>query len=103
MGCRQGASHRRSNFRLFTLIWRQVNGWEPAMRNGNRVFGPDELKVLSQIVASASHQLCSLPQNKASDRNLLREMVAKQAIEFAGADLLNVSAIRKKIVAALAS
>lgn len=71
------------------------------MRNGNRVFGSDELKVLSQIVASVSHQLCSLPQYQVSDHNLLRERVAKQAIEFAGADLLNVCAIRQKIVAAL--
>lgn len=73
------------------------------MRNGNRVFGPDELKVLSQIITSASHQLCSLPRHQGSDHNLLREMVAKQAIDFAGADLLNVSAIRQRIVAALQS
>jgi hypothetical protein len=71
------------------------------MRNGNRVFGSDELKVLSQIVSSVSHQLSSLPQYQVSDHNLLREKVAKQAIELAGADLLNVCAIRQKIVAAL--
>jgi hypothetical protein len=73
------------------------------MRNGNRVFGPDELKVLSQIIAAANHQLCSLPQHRVSDRNLLRERIAKHALEFAGADLLNVSAIRQRIVAALQS
>jgi hypothetical protein len=71
------------------------------MRSGNQVFGPDELKVLSQIVASTSRQLYSLPQHRTSDPVHLREKVAKQAIKYASADLLNVRAIRRKIVAAL--
>lgn len=58
------------------------------MRNGNKVFGPDELKVLSQIVTVASQQLHALPLYQALDRNVLREKVAKQAIAYAGTDLL---------------
>lgn len=70
------------------------------MRNGNKVFGPDELKVLSQIVTMASEQLHSLPQYQALDHNAVREKVAKQAIAYAEADLLDVCTIRQKIVAA---
>jgi len=69
------------------------------MRNGNRVFGPDELKVLSQIVTAASQQLHALPQHQALDCNVLREKVAKQAIAYAGTDLLDVYTIRQRIVA----
>jgi hypothetical protein len=71
------------------------------MRSGNQVFGPNELKVLGQIVTLASQQLCSLPQHRTSDHNLLREKVAKQAIVHAGPDLLDVSAISERILAAL--
>jgi hypothetical protein len=71
------------------------------MRKGNQVFGPDELKILSQIIAEASRQLCSLPQHRVSDHIALREKVAKQAIAQASTDLLNVCAIRQKIITAL--
>jgi hypothetical protein len=70
------------------------------MRRDNRVFGPDELKVLSQIVTMASQQLCSVPHYQGLDHNALREKVAKQAIAYAGTDLLDVIAIRQKILAA---
>jgi hypothetical protein len=73
------------------------------MRNGNRVFGPDELKVLSQIVTMTSQQLHALPPYRGLDHNALREKVAKQAIACAGADLLDLCAIRQRIVAAWSS
>jgi hypothetical protein len=70
------------------------------MRNGDRVFGPDELKVLSQIVTWACQKLRSVPHYRGLDHNALREKVAKQAIAYAGNDLLDVIAIRQKIIAA---
>lgn len=68
------------------------------MRRECQAFGPDELKVLSQIITSASLELQKMGSD---DCDQLRERIARQALKYASDDLLNINEIRQKVVASL--
>ena len=68
------------------------------MRINMQVYGPDELKVLSQIVDTVLRE--SSPESVVLDARL-RERVSKQVIKHAARDVLNVDSIKRAVLAGL--
>jgi hypothetical protein len=73
---------------------------ESAMRSNMQVYGPDELKVLSQIVNAVLSE--SGPDSVVLDAQL-RERVGRQVIKHAARDVLNVEGIKRAVLAGLKS
>jgi hypothetical protein len=71
---------------------------ESVMRNKMQVYGPDELKVLSQIVNAVLSE--SRTESVALDAQL-RERLGKQVIKHAASDVLNVDGIKRAVLAGL--
>ena len=71
------------------------------MRSKMQVYGPDELKVLIQIVNVVLRETQSeTGAGRVPDAHL-RERIGKQVLERAGDDLLNVNGIRRAVLASL--
>ena len=71
------------------------------MRSKMQVYGPDELKVLNQIVNAVLRETRSETGAGGLPDAHLRERVGKQVLERAGDDLLNVNGIRRAVLASL--
>jgi hypothetical protein len=69
------------------------------MRKGTLVCGPDELKVLQEILDSCVGQLKDCPTHRHADEAKLRLRVAKQVLKYAAKDILDVSTIKRKVLA----
>jgi hypothetical protein len=65
------------------------------MRKGTLVCGPDELKVLQQILDSCMGQLKNHLTHRHADEAQLR--AAKQVLRHAAKDILDVSTIKRKV------
>jgi hypothetical protein len=71
------------------------------MRSKMQVYGPDELKVLNQIVNAILQEtqfdtgIAGVPEAQ------LRERIGKQVLKRAADDLLNVNGIRRAVLASL--
>ena len=72
---------------------------DTAMRKDMLIFGPDEFKVLQQIVDSCMAQLNYHPTHRHADKARLRQRVSKQVFKHAAADILDVEAIKRKVLA----
>jgi hypothetical protein len=68
------------------------------MRTGTTVCGSDELKVLDQIVDSIADQLKRHERYSEVDQAKLRERISKQVFRQAGSDVLNVDAIKRRVL-----
>jgi hypothetical protein len=76
-------------------------GWrEKPMRRSTRLYGPDELKVIEQIVDAVVAQLSRGKRLDAAEKKRLRERVSKQVFKLSNAELLEVDAIRQRVLAA---
>ena len=71
------------------------------MRSKMQVYGPDELKVLNQIVSAVLRQTQSETGLAGVPDAQLRERVGKQVLKRAADDLLNVNGIRRAVLASL--
>jgi hypothetical protein len=70
------------------------------MRTCTTVCGPDELKVLDQIVDSIVNQLKHNRRYSGVDQTRIRERISKQVFQQARRDVLNVDGIRRRVLAA---
>ena len=71
------------------------------MRNSSQVYGPDELKILNQIVTAILEELPS--RENLMDDPELRRRVGRQVIKYAADDLLNINLIRSAVLASFAN
>jgi hypothetical protein len=71
------------------------------MRSKLQVYGPDELKVLNQIVSAVLRETQSKTGLAGVPDVLLRERIGKHVIKRAADDLLNVNGIRRAVLASL--
>ena len=71
------------------------------MRSKMQVYGPDELKVLNQIVSAVLSETQSQTELAGVPDAQLRERVGKQVLKRAADDLLNVNGIRRAVLASL--
>lgn len=69
------------------------------MRSGTQVYGPDELKILQQIVESVLEQLSRRAAYRKVDRAALRRRISRQVFKYAKRDVLSVDAIRQAVLA----
>jgi hypothetical protein len=77
-----------------------VDTVESVMRTKKmQVYGPDELKVLSQIVNAVAREWPS--RIPAALDAQLRERICKQVIKHATDDVLNVEGIKRAVLASL--
>jgi hypothetical protein len=74
---------------------------EGVMRSKMQVYGPDELKVLNQIVSAVLRETRSKTGLAGVPDVLLRERIGKQVLKRAADDLLNVNGIRRAVLASL--
>jgi hypothetical protein len=75
-------------------------GWrEKPMRRSTRLYGPDELKVLEQIVDALVDQLSRGKRLDTAEKKRPPERVSKQVFKQSNADLLEVDAIRQRVLA----
>jgi hypothetical protein len=71
------------------------------MRSKRQVYGPDELKVLNQIVSAVLRETQSETALAGVPEAQLRERIGKQVLKRAADDLLNVNGIRRAVLASL--
>jgi hypothetical protein len=69
------------------------------MRSSSQVYGPDDLKILSQIVTVILEEMmrggCAVIDDE------LRQRVGKQVIRWAANDPLNIEGIKRAVTASL--
>jgi hypothetical protein len=73
------------------------------MRGGTDVWGPDQLKILQQIFDSVWIQIREEPQFKSVEEEMLRRHVSRRVMAYAEADVLDVNAIRGRVLRSLAA
>jgi hypothetical protein len=71
------------------------------MRTKRQVYGPDELKVLNQIVSAVLRETQSETGLAGAPDAQLRERIGKQVLKRAADDLLNVNGITRAVLASL--
>jgi hypothetical protein len=71
------------------------------MRSKRQVYGPDELKVLNQIVSAVLRETQSETGLAGAPDAQLRERIGKQVLKRAADDLLNVNGITRAVLASL--
>jgi hypothetical protein len=72
------------------------------MQGTSQTFGPDELKVLDQIVDAICKELGNGKASKV-DTTKLRELISKHVFNHAQQAPLNVAQIKQKVLAVLRS
>jgi hypothetical protein len=85
------------------LSWARVRHWrwrERPMRRSTRLYGPDELEVIEQIVDAVFYKLSREKRLDTAYKKRLRERVSKQVFKQSNAELLEVDAIRQRVLAA---
>jgi hypothetical protein len=71
------------------------------MRSKMQVYGPDELKVLNQIVNAVLQETQSASGIAGVPKAQLRERIGKQVLKRAANDVLNINGIRRAVLASL--
>ena len=71
-----------------------------AMMRSGVLYGPDELKVLDQIVDAVCAEMTDHP-DCVGDRRAFRERISKLVLKRVGSDVLEVESIKRTVIAAL--